>query len=604
MPYPQKKSFAAEQLRKRQKKSPATIAILVVAVIVAVIAVGYALYLRFEIKEIPPAEEITEGKPSIAVLPFDNLSDDKEDEFFSDGIHDDILTQLSKISELNVISRSSVIRYKGTDKSIPEIGKELGVSAILEGTIRRFENRVRITAQLINAKTDYHIWSDTYDREMKDIFEIQSDIARNIADTLRVELSPSEKERLAEKPTDNLEAYDFYLRGNDYRKRSYREENARIALQMYQKAIDLDPAFALAYATLSRIHTSMYWYYYDRTPERLAKAKEAADRALELNPDLPEAHVALGMYYYHGYLDYDRALEQFAIAQKNHPNNSGLMAAIGYVQRRQGKFEQALANIKKASELDPLSNLLAIEVGYTFTLIRNYPEAERYFDRAISLAPDIPGYYSDKAMLYISREGNTEKARAVLEEAIKNIGPEEISIINTLVTLDVYDENYQEALEKLSLKSEDIDIQYYFIPKALRYAQIYGFLNDAQYEKTYYDSARVILENKIMERPEDERLHSSLGITYAGLGRKEEAIREGKLASALLPVSKEALGGIYRIEDLARIYVMVGEYDSAIDQLDFLLSRPGYMTVHVLRLDPIWAPLRGHPRFQRLLNEG
>ncbi|GAF71782.1 unnamed protein product, partial [marine sediment metagenome] len=273
--------------------------------------------------------------PSIAVLPFDNLSDDKEDEFFSDGIHDEILMQISKISELNVISRSSVIRYKETDKSIPEIGKELGVSAILEGSIRRFGNRVRVTAQLIDAKTDYHIWSDTYDREMKDIFEIQSDIARNIADTLRVELTSAEREYLEAKPTDNLEAYDFYLLGRDYGGRGG-DENRRIAIQMFQKAIDLDPEFALAYARLSRVHIRLYWNYYDRTPERLAKSKEAADKALELNPDLPEAHVALGRYYYDGYLDDDRALEQFAIARKSQPNNTELLAAIGYVQRSQG----------------------------------------------------------------------------------------------------------------------------------------------------------------------------------------------------------------------------------------------------------------------------
>jgi len=325
------------------------------------------------------------------------------------------------------------------------------------------------------------------------------------------------------------------------------------------------------------------------------------DKAFQINPELPEAHLALGYYYYRGYLDYDRALEQFAIAQKSQPNNSELLEFIGYVQRRQGKFEQGLASMEKASELDPLSIRLAGWLGSTFMQIRNYPEAERYFDRAISLAPDNPEYYSGKAMLYIRWEGNIEKARKVLEEAIKNIGLEEISFINTLVTLDLYDGNYQEALNRLSF-AEDIDGMSYYIPKTLRYALIYRYMNKKELAQAHYDSARVILESKIQEQPEDERFHSSLGIAYAGLGRKEEAIREGKLAIELYPISKhKAWKGLSRVEEMARIYVLVDEYDMAIDQLEFLLTNPGTMTVHLLRLDPIWAPLRGHPRFQRLL---
>jgi serine/threonine-protein kinase len=374
---------------------------------------------------------------------------------------------------------------------------------------------------------------------------------------------------------------------------------------MYEKAVELDPTFALAYAQLSRAHLFMYWMYHDRSDARLAMAKEAVDRAFQLNPELPEAHLALGHYYYHGHLDYDRALEQFAIARKSQPNSSELMCFTGYVQRRQGKFEQALANLKKASELNPRYGRLVGEIGDTYEHLRNYPEAERSFNRAISLAPDLSGFYSQKAWLYLRRDGSTEKARAVLAEALQNVkSAEEPSIIILLVTLDVFDGNYQEVLDRLSLKSEDIDGQEHFIPNALRCAQIYGYMKKEELAKKYHDEARSILESKIEERPEDERFHSSLGIAYAGLGRKEDALREGKLGVELLPVNKEAMRGQPRVEDLANIYVMVGEYDLATEQLEFLLSKPGKMSIPLLQLDPTWGPLRNHPRFKKLIEQG
>ncbi|MFB0555280.1 MAG: tetratricopeptide repeat protein, partial [Phycisphaerae bacterium] len=306
----------------------------------------------------------------------------------------------------------------------------------------------------------------------------------------------------------------------------------------------------------------------------------------------------LGFYHYWGHLDYDRALEQFAIARKSQPNNTEVLRGIGWVQRRQGKFEQALANLKKASDLDPRSNMLAWQVASTYRALRKYPEAERYYQQAILLAPDLSAPYDSKAWLYLLWEGSTEKARAVVEEGIKST---EDPFINTLVTLDVYDGNYQEALDRLSLKSEDIDTIDHFIPNALRYAPIYGYMNKKELAKKYYDEARTILEAKKQQRPEDDRYHRSLGITYAGLGRKEDAIREGKLGVELSPVTKDAWVGQLRVGDLAQIYVMVGEFDAAIDQLEYLLSIPGPLSIPLLRLDPAWDPLRDHPRFKKLV---
>jgi serine/threonine-protein kinase len=447
------------------------------------------------------------------------------------------------------------------------------------------------------------VWAQTYDDDMSEVFRLQSDLAERVAQALDITLLEPERRALASRPTENIEAYDYYLRGNEYRYRSFLESDKRIAIRMYEKAIKLDPMFALAHAKLSEVHVELYSGYHDHSEERLALAKQAVDRAFELNPNLPEVHLALGNYYYRGHLDYDRALEQFAIARESQPNNSELLSVIGFVQRRQGKFEQALANLKKASELNPLP-IQVYHVAITSMLLRKYTEAERYYERAISLAPDMSTGYNLKASLYLSWEGSTEKARAVLEKALENVKSTENPFIDLLVTLDVYDGNYQEALDRLSLKSEDIDNYFNFIPKALRCAIIYVYMNKNELAKKYYDEARSILESKIQEQPEDARFHSSLGIAYAGLGRKEDAIRESRLGVKLLPVTKDAWVGASRVEDLAHIYVMVGEFDAAIDKLEFLLANPGPMSIPLLRLDPAWDPLRDHRRFKKLVEAG
>jgi serine/threonine-protein kinase len=568
-----------------------------IAMIVSAVAVGIILFVIilkfFPEKEIQPsAKEIR-----LVVLPFENLGH-TEDEYFADGITDAITARLAVIHGLGVISRQSAMQYKDRERNTQQIAKELRVDYILEGTIQRERpsdptSKVRIIPQLIKVSDDTHVWAQTYDDDMSEVFRVQSDLAEQVAQALDITLLEPERRALKYRPTENMEAYGYYLRGIEYHQRSYLESDRRIAIRMYEKAVELDPTFALAYAQLSDAHRLMYWFYYDRSNACLALAKQAVDKALELDPGLFEARMALGMYYYHGHLDYARALEQFAIARKSQPNNGNLFRGIGYIRRRQGKFEEALTNIKRASEFDPLSHILALDVGTTFMYLRKYPEAERYYERAISLTPDVPTPYSLKAWLYLRWEGSTEKARAVLKEALQNIkSAEDPSLVKLLVNIDVFERNYQEALDRLSLKSQDIDNQGYFIPNSLRCALIYRYMNKKDPKKKYHDEARSILESKIEEQPEDARLHSSLGITYAGLGRKEDAIREGKLAVELLR---------YRVKDLARIYVMVGEFDKAIEQLEFLLSRPGEMSIPLLKLDPAWDPLRNHPRFKKLI---
>jgi serine/threonine-protein kinase len=490
------------------------------AVAIGIILSGIALKFMPKKETQPSPKEIR-----MVVLPFENLGP-AEDEYFASGITDAITARLAGIQGLGVISRKSAVQYKAREKSPPQIGKELRVNYILEGTVQRERpsdptSRVRIIPQLVKISDNTHVWSDIYDDDMSEIFRVQSDLAERVAQALDITLLEPERRALVSKPTQNVEAYEYYLRGNEYFQRSYLENDFGIAIQMYKKAVELDPTFALAYAQLSRAHVFMYFKHYDHSDARLAMAKQAVNKVFQLNPELPEAHLALGHYYYHGHLDYDRALEQFAIARKRQPNNSEVMTFIGYVQRRQGKFKKAIVTLKEAFELDPRSALLAFNIGQVFVLLRKYPEAEHYCDRAISLTPDLPQPYAWKAQLYLLWEGKTEKARVILEKAPQSIGSLEYHfIVLWSVLLDVFDENYQEALAQLSsCKLEVFDTQIYFVPKAQLYGQINGLMGNRQLEHAYYESARNILKTKVQEQPDDARFHSSLGIVYAGLGR-------------------------------------------------------------------------------------
>jgi len=569
------KSASALAVPTKSRKVATIIAVLIIIVLSAI-----------AVRLIPQQQAQPSSKViRLVVLPFENLGS-AQDEYFADGITDEMITRLAGIHGLGIISRHSTMQLKNTDKNLEQIARELRVDYVLDGTIQREQpadpnnpadpnSPVRIRARLTRTADYTLVWGQAFDEDMKDILHLQSDLAEQVAQALDITLLEPERQALQSRSTENMEAYEY---------------------------VELDPIFALAYTHLSKVHAKTYFFYYDRSEERIAMAKQAVDEAIRLNPELPEAHIALGFYYYRCHLDYDHALEEFAIARKSQPNNSELLKGIGVVQRRQGELKQALANFSRLFELTPLSYVAAEEVGGTLMLLRKYQEAESYYERAILLRPDYPRGYNSKAWLYLRWEGSTEKARAVVERALQNItSPEDSVIVNLLITLDVYDGNYQQALDRLSLVSEGIDDQFNFIPNSLRYAQICGYMKKKELAKKYYEDARSILEAKIQQRPEDDRFYSALGIAYAGLGRKEDAVREGKLAVELLPVAKEAWRGASRVEDLARIYVMVGEFDAAIDQLKFLLSVPGDMSIPLLRLDPAWDPLRDQPRFKKLV---
>jgi serine/threonine protein kinase/Flp pilus assembly protein TadD len=574
----------------------------IAATIVVVFLIGLSVIAVQHIlkKEVPPSlKEIR-----LVVLPFENLGS-TEDEYFADGITDAITARLAGLHGLSVISRQSAMQYKKSEKSPQQIAQELDVDYILEGTVQRERptdptSRVRIIPQLINASEDTNVWTEIYDDDMSEVFPLQSDVAEKVAQALDITLIEPERQALKTKPTENMEAYEYYLQGNNYYNRGYFENDSRIAIKMYERAVELDPGFALAYAQLCEIHSHMYHNGYDNSQERIAMAKQAVDKALQLDPDLPAAHYALGRYYT-AINDFERALEQFAIVLKSQPNYGAAITMTGYTQRSQGKLEQAVINFKRDLELNPRNAKLLYDTADTLSRLRKYSEAERYYDHAISLTPDWPGLYRSKAWLYLLWEGNTEKARAVLEKALEN-GLTENDFINLLINLDVFDRNHQEAIDRLSSKPQDIDNLGDLIFNCRIYGHIYTYMDKKELAKKYSDEARNILESRIEERPEGARLHSMLGIFYARLGRKEDAIHEGKLGVEL--VSNDAWPTPWRIQDLAHIYAMVGEYDEAINQLEYLLSIPGPLSISLLKLDPAWNSLRNHPRFKKLVETG
>jgi serine/threonine-protein kinase len=562
-----------------------------------VVATGW--YVIHGRAPVPTAE-----RKSVAVLPFANLSADPENEFFSDGVTVEIIDRLSKIADLTVKSRTSSFQYKDTDKSLREIGDELGVSAIVEGEVRRVGDRVRVNAQLIDADTDEHLWAEQYDRQLTDIFSIQSDVAQQIATALKATLTADEKRRLEQRPTENIEAYEYYLRGTAHFRRRQLEREYHLAVQMHETAVGLDPGFAEAWAAIARVRVRLY-FVYGRASE-LPEVEAAVDVALNLAPDLSEVQMAVGDYYYYGRRDYDRALEHYAIVLSQEPHNAQALASTAWIRRRQGNWQAAVAGLMGALEFDPRHDTYLFTLGDTHLLMRQYQEAERYYNRAVSLAPDLPLGHLGKVWISLSRDGDRRSARQVLGEAAQMIDPEELLLsaelgrsLVPLALVRIFPDYFAQVLDGMAPATFGRDSAYYFLARA--------HLSRAREETlathAYYDSARAVLEPSVQEWPNEYRPHALLGLAYAGLGRTRDAIRHGQKAVGLLPVSRDARNGPSLVWSLAEIEVTVGDYDSAIGRLDLLLSIPSEISVPVLRMDPIWDPLRDHPSFQALLEK-
>lgn len=536
----------------------------------------------------------------LVVMPFENLGS-AEDEYFATGLTDGVTTRLAGIHGLRV--------YKNRDQVPRQIIEELGVAYILKGTLQRVQrfdpnSPMRIRVEIIRASNNSLVWDFSLDN-VREILTVQSDLVEGVTQALGITLLEQERHALETKPIEDAEAYDYYLRGEHYIVQIDLESRREIAINQYKKAIELDPNLAPAHAALSMIYTGMYWDRTDRSEKRLAMAEEAARRAVELDPDLPEAHIALARYYGNGQLRFDIALDHLANARERDPDHERMLYWTGNFQRRKGKFELAIENLKKACVLNPITFNYPSEIGLNYLLIRKYKESEHFYDKAMLLTPQRAARYTSKAWLYLVSEGDTDKARSVLEEGLKIVKPtKHSSIINHLVMIDMYEDKYQDALERLALKSENLDRLDYFLPYALRCALIFMHMDNEELAEINFEDARIILEDKIKQEPEDDRYYSALGITYAGLGRKQDAIDMGQQGTEKLLFSEDGSRAQSRHEDLARIYVMNGDLNAAIGKLEFLLNMPGDLSISLLSLDPAWKPLRGHPRFRNLIAQG
>src|SRR5216117_2509723 len=483
---------------------------------------------------------------SIAVLPFENLSDDKENAYFADGVQDDILTNLSKIGDLKVISRTSVMSYRGQTRNVREIGKALGVSNILEGSVRRSGNKVRVNVQLIDANTDEHIWADDYDGDVTDVFAIQTYFAQKIANELQAKLSPGEKSQMTRKPTENGEAYLAFVQAHDLSCAFEDFDKLKQGEQLYARAIELDPNFALAMARYSQLE-SWFLHTFDRTPQRRQKARTLAARALQLQPNLPEAHLALGYSHYYGDNNYDAALEEFEIAQRGLPNESDAYLAIGAIQRRQGKWAESTANIEKASNLNPKDPWSLQNLAQNYQVLRNFDDANKTIDRGLNMNPNGVGLWETKSKLAIAEKGDfsvAEKAFAAAK-SIPMTNEEKLRIAGARADVFLLERKYQEGLREAESLPDDLLAP---IPAALcgKYYLI-GFarkaLQDEAGARAAFLKAKELVEAPLKQSPDSPDLRIQLAKILAYLGEKDAALNEARRAAEILPESKDAFGG-------------------------------------------------------------
>jgi len=539
---------------------------------------------------------------SIAVLPFANFSNDPANEYFADGIQDDVLTNLAKISALKVISRTSVLPYRGQTHNIREIGKALNVATVLEGSVRREGKRVRINVQLIDASNDRHLWAQIYDRELTDMFAVQSDLAREIAGALKATLAPEEEQRIVRKPTENGDAYLLYQEAHEIFNRPDRHHDdlARVE-ELYERAIRLDPNFALAQARLSHVESWMF-YAIEPLPARAQKARTAAEAALRLQPDLAESHLAMGYVHYYVDHDYNAALNEFAIARAGLPNDPGIFRAMAAIQRRQGKWQESSASYAKAVSLDPTDPILLENMGMNYLSVRDYTTAARIFDRALKAAPETFTIRELRTRVDFYSKGDLRPMQTLLASQPENIDPNG-TITLARYNLKMYERKFDELIAILDRSPAEKSRGETSAPisKAFLKATVYKAKNDEANARTNYEEARDKAEKAVQESPDDGPRHALLGLIYAGLGRCDEAKAEAKRAVDLLPESKDAFDGPILAISRARIHMLCGDLDTAFALIERSLQTPAGITIPELKLDPVWDGLRSDPRLQSLL---
>jgi TolB-like protein len=559
--------------------------------------------------------EAVAPKKSIAVLPFDNISPNKDDAYFADGVQDEILVNVARISQLRVISRTSVMQYRSeTRPDLRQIANALGVANILEGTVRRAANRVRITIELVDAQTDRTIWSESYDRDLTDIFAIQSEVAQTIANKLTATLSPEEKKSIEAKPTENLEAYDLYLRAKkliDYGQvnplpTGNYEKPLLEAINFLEQAVSLDPKFTLAYCAAAFAHDELY-HSYDLTPTRRSLGDAAINNALRLQPDLPEVQLRYAYHLYRCYRDYERARAHLAIARHEMPNNSEAMVISAYMDRRQGNVQKAIQELNEAIEVDPRNPMT--ELANTFYMAREFSACERAYDRSIKLAPDHPILKVLKAyFVTFMKTGSNAAFRSELAALPASIG-EDRDVLDWRLLCALLDHNWQQATDligKFNGGDDDGNFAYAQVPvpatcSLILIARLQGVQADVN---SSFAQIREQLNQEVQksERDGNAQLLSQLAVVDALLGRKSDAITEAKRATQMLPVSKDALDGPGVLLNLAIVYAWTNELDLAFETLDSS-KIPNGIYYGQLKLDPYWDPLRKDPRFEKLLAE-
>ena len=524
-------------------------------------------------------------------------------------MQDEILTDLAKVADLKVISRTSAINYRQTTgRNLGQIGQELGVAHVLEGSVQRAGSRVRVNAQLVDTRTDAHLWAQTYDRDLADVFAIQSEIATAIADQLQAKLSPREKAAIEQVPTANVAAFDLYIRAKTLNfSTSFNAANQPSLLHaadLLNQAVARDPSFLEAYCQLAYAHDALYFLGYDHTAERLALAEAALKATFQLQPDSGEAHLARARHLYWGYLDYDGALAELEIARRTLPNDPRIFELTGYIQRRQGHLEEGLQNLQRALELDPRNLATLQQIALTYNRMRRYSDMAATLDRALAITPNDVQTQVARAMVDLEWKADTRPLHQAIE-SVRTRNPAALQSVADNWVLCALAER-DPAAAKAALAALDGGV---FGNDAQQFSNSFGtglvarMTNDTDKAHVGFTAARTAQEKVVQAQPGYGPAFCVLGLIDAGLGRKEDALREGRRALELLPVEKDSINGAQVIGCFAIIAAWVGEKDLACEQLDTNIRRHNYglTSYGQLKLSPFWDPLRGDPRFEKIV---